>query len=141
MSDIRELIKRLWGHEKHAVHDYDDDCCDAADTMEKLLARNELLEAVLVAALGAYRELDGLGHESIYTLEKSLNAVQTRLHESGCALCDDPLDLSELPSADSRQENSPSRYDFERPCGKCGRYENHVCDDLYHIAAEQNPSK
>ncbi len=33
-----------------------------------------------------------------------IEPAQTRLHESDCALCDDPLDLSELPSAESGQD-------------------------------------
>ena len=40
------------------------------------------------------------------SIDKYADAVQTRLHESGCALCDNPLDLSELPSADADPEGT-----------------------------------
>ena len=49
--------------------------------------------------------------------------ADSRLHEGGCPLCDDPLDLSELkrdtPAGEGRCINC------DKPCGQCtcARYE------------------
>ena len=66
MTEIREQIACIRRgesecHEK--INEY-------ADTLEKLLVLYE-------AAIDVYREFDGLGHDSIYTLETALTAIQT----------------------------------------------------------------
>ena len=80
MNDIREQIERL----RHKASIFiAKDCHEAADTMEKLLQRNELLEAVYEAAKYARAEWDE-SEDSIDTetameaLVQALAAVQTK---------------------------------------------------------------
>jgi hypothetical protein len=52
---VSDLINRLRCHEQHAVHDYDDDCEEAANEIERLTAevrdlRSKIDDANMAAA-------------------------------------------------------------------------------------------
>jgi hypothetical protein len=70
---MRDIVERLRDHDRHAVHDEDDDCCAAADTIAALrglliecreVMTERDIEILLVdridAALAADREDAGL---------------------------------------------------------------------------------
>jgi len=71
--NIQELIKKLRDHERHAVHDYDDDCDEAADTIERL---NYVYEAALAWRSVRYMATDDEA-KAKRDLDDVLNAVKT----------------------------------------------------------------
>ncbi len=82
MTDIREQIDRLrnsrvvWKDARRAPTDLE---AEAADTMEKMLARNELLEAVYEAAKFQIEMLDGIDSTAkSRTLLKALAALEAQ---------------------------------------------------------------
>ena len=86
MSDIREQIDRLrnsravWKDARGAPTDLEE---EAADTLEKLLARNELLEAVvetIQSFINAQAEDEGLWCEAQYASEAYIQRALRGCH-------------------------------------------------------------
>lgn len=65
-------IERLTAHNEKLQEQV-----DSLQQKVHLCTRYDQLEAVYEPALQVYREFDGLGHDSVYALEKVLIAVQT----------------------------------------------------------------
>jgi hypothetical protein len=76
---VSDLINRLRCHEQHAVHDYDDDCEEAANEIERLNAEWRIQNDCIADQHDKIRELSAERSELIAALEYIVEALEFRI--------------------------------------------------------------